>query len=439
MLVITCPHCRSAVVPQSDGSCPACGRAIPAQRAEPFVIQSGYSVSEDASSPGAGQSASFDSQNAPDAWAESPQRAQLRFWQRLLEITPHVFFTPTIVAVNAVIFVLMAIDSGTIFSPGGETLIDWGANFGPLTLDGQWWRLLTCTFVHIGLIHFGLNMWVLWDIGQLVERLAGNVGFLLLYLLSGLFGSLASVYWNPAVLSAGASGAVFGAFGGLMGFVLFRHESIPKHILGRLRASGSTFLFYNLIFGLSIKGIDMAAHVGGLVAGFACGLILSQPLDRVTVLTRTRRNAVMVALGTASLAAALALAPAVPGRPAPVAMPGRAMPLLDVEQKFLATYRMAERQYQEGKLSAQEFAEVIETQILPPWRAARRSFDKIDARRLAADPGWLSDHKRYLLLRERAWEAMAAGLKGNDSRRLEEAREKNAAADELDSHVGSDE
>ena len=76
--------------------------------------------------------------------------------------------------------------------------------YGPLTLDGQWWRLLTCTFVHIGIIHIGLNMWVLWDIGQLVERLTGNVGFLLLYLLSGLFGSLASVYWNPEVLSAGA-------------------------------------------------------------------------------------------------------------------------------------------------------------------------------------------------------------------------------------------
>ena len=139
-----------------------------------------------------------------------------------------------------------------LFSPRGETLVAWGANYGPLTLDGQWWRLLTCTFVHIGIIHIGLNMWVLWDIGQLVERLTGNVGFLLLYLLSGLFGSLASVYWNPEVLSAGASGAVFGAFGGLMGFVLLRGDSIPKSILGPLRNSGTSFLFYNLIFGFSI-------------------------------------------------------------------------------------------------------------------------------------------------------------------------------------------
>ena len=440
MLVITCPHCRAAVVPLSDGSCPACGRAIPAQGAQPFVIQSGYGVSEDSRSPGAGQPAPFGPQDLPGAWGESPQQAHLRFWLRLIELTPHTLITPAIVAVNVVIFVLMAIDSGGIFSFHGQTLLKWGGNFGPWTLDGQWWRLLTCTFVHGGLIHIGLNMWVLWDIGQFVERLTGNVGFLLLYVLSGLFGSLASVYWNPEVLSVGASGAVFGAFGGLMGFVLLRHDSIPKHILARLRVSGSTFLFFNLIVGLRVPGIDMAAHLGGLVAGFACGLVLTQPLDRVTILTRTWRNAMMVALGTVSLAAALALAPAapaVPAREAPVALPGRPMPLLAVEQKLLETYQIADRQYQHGKLSAQKFAEVIETQILPPWRAARRSFDKIDARRIAAEPNWVDVHKRYMLLREQAWEAMAAGLKAGGPRRLEEAREKNAAADRLGTQAGA--
>ncbi len=205
MLVITCPHCYAAVMPQSDGSCPACGRAIPLQQAQPFVIQSGYGVPEGRSSPGEAPSAPLDPYGRPAAWGESPQQAHMRFWQRLIELTPHTLVTPTIVAVNAVIFVLMAIDSGAIFTFRGETLLKWGANFGPWTLDGEWWRLLTCTFVHGGLIHIGLNMWVLWDIGQFVERLAGNVGFLLLYVLSGLFGSLASVYWNPEVLSVGAS------------------------------------------------------------------------------------------------------------------------------------------------------------------------------------------------------------------------------------------
>ncbi len=212
-----------------------------------------------------------------------------------------------------------------------------------------------------------------------------------------------------------------------MGFVLLRHDSIPKHILARLRVSGSSFLFYNLIFGLSIPGIDMAAHVGGLAAGFACGLVLTQPLDRVTVLTRTWRNTAMAVLGIVSVAAALSLAPA-----APVALPDRPMPLLEVEQQLLENYQNADRRHQEGKLSAQDFAEIIETQVLPPWRAVRQAFDKIDGTRIAAGArNWLDGHKRYMLLREQAWEAMAAGLKANDPRRLEEAKEKNAAADRL--------
>jgi len=431
MLVVSCPHCYAAVVPQSDGTCPACGRAIPVHEAQPFVIQSGAGMPDDPRPAGAPPSAAFDPYGRPVASGESLQQAHMKFWGKLNAITPHMLVTPTIVAVNAVIFVLMVIDSGAVFLPGVDTLVRWGANRGALTLDGQWWRLLTCTFVHVGLIHIGLNMWVLWNIGQLIERLAGNAGFLLLYVLSGLFGSLASVYWNPEVTSAGASGAVFGAFGGLMGFALLRGDSIPKSILSRLRASGSAFVFYNLIFGLSIPGIDMAAHIGGLVAGFACGLVLSQPLDQVTVLTRTWRNAVMTVLGTVSLIAAISLAPA-----APVARPSRVMPLSAVEQRLLEQYQHAHRRHQEGKLSAQEFAEVIETQVLPTWRAARQSFDKVgDGRMAAGKRDWLNQHKRYMLLREQAWEAMVAGLKENDPRRLQEAKEKNATAERLQRQV----
>ncbi len=433
MLVITCPHCQAAVMLQADGVCPACGRAVVLQQAQPFVLESGESWPQDGSSPDETPPAPLDPYGRPMAWEESPQVAVVRFRQRLFAITPHTLVTPAIVAVNAVIFALMTLDSGALFSPGAETLVKWGANFGPLTLDGQWWRLLTCTFVHIGLIHIGLNMWVLWDVGQLIERLTGNAGFLLLYVLSGLFGSLASVYWNPNVLSAGASGAVFGAFGGLLGFVLIRGDSIPKSILGRLRTSGTSFLFYNLIFGLAIPGLDMAAHVGGFGAGFGCGLGLSQPLDRVTLVTRTWRNAVMVALGTALLAAALSVAPA-----APVDLHSRAVRFSAVEKQALDTYNDAVRRYQNGKLSEDEFARTIETQILPPWRAAREEFDQIDVQRVAAGSrDSLDKLRQYLVLREQAWEALAAGLEENDSRRLEEAKEKNEAADQLGREVGA--
>ena len=98
------------------------------------------------------------------------------------------------------------------------TVLEWGANFGPKTMDGQWWRLFTSMFLHFGIIHIGFNMWVLWNVGRLVERLVGNFGFALLYVVSGLLGSVASLAWNPTTISAGASGAVFGVVGALIGF-----------------------------------------------------------------------------------------------------------------------------------------------------------------------------------------------------------------------------
>lgn len=311
MQIVLCPYCRCAVLPQADGSCPACRRSIPLTSAEPLVIHHG----PDAASQGSSSLPRPDASNSDDVsdaeggfdHYEIPQ-----FWTRLLQNTPSVVVTQAIIGINVVVFLLMAVDSGALFSPSSATLIRWGANFGPRTLDGQAWRLLTSTFVHIGVIHIGLNVWVLWSIGQLVERLTGNVGFLILYVLSGLFGSLASVYRNPTVLSAGASGAVFGAFGGLMGFVLLRGDSIPRGMLGSLRNSGLSFLFYNLIFGLSIPGIDMAAHAGGLAAGFVCGLVASQPLDRVSPLTRAWRNTAMLALGLAGLGLAWRAAPPAP-------------------------------------------------------------------------------------------------------------------------------
>lgn len=426
MQIVLCPYCRCAVLPQADGSCPACRRSIPLTSAEPLVIHHG----PDAASQGSSSLPRPDASNSDDVsdaeggfdHYEIPQ-----FWTRLLQNTPSVVVTQAIIGINVVVFLLMAVDSGALFSPSSATLIRWGANFGPRTLDGQAWRLLTSTFVHIGVIHIGLNVWVLWSIGQLVERLTGNVGFLILYVLSGLFGSLASVYRNPTVLSAGASGAVFGAFGGLMGFVLLRGDSIPRGMLGSLRNSGLSFLFYNLIFGLSIPGIDMAAHAGGLAAGFVCGLVASQPLDRVSPLTRAWRNTAMLALGLAGLGLAWRAAP-----PAPIDLHAHLTHFEAVERSAVDAYNTALRRHQADDLSADELARVIETTVLPPWREIHAQFDSLDPQRLpVASRPTVERLRQYMALREEAWTAQANGLKDNDPQRLKEAVEKNEAADQL--------
>ena len=156
-------------------------------------------------------------------------------YARTLEaLTPGVWLVPGVLAVNVLVFVIMAASGVSPMEPTVDGLIHWGANFGPLTTGGQWWRLLTSMFVHIRLFHIGMNMFVLWDIGRFMERLLGRGGFLVMYLFAGLAGSLASLAWNPFVVSAGASGAIFGLYGGLFAYLArFRHVIPAQSLAGR--------------------------------------------------------------------------------------------------------------------------------------------------------------------------------------------------------------
>jgi rhomboid protease GluP len=212
------------------------------------------------------------------------------FHQSLVELTPRAFVTPTIIGLNVLVFGLMVASGVSAVSPTVDGLLEWGANYGPKTANGQWWRLLTSTFIHIGFIHLLFNMWALWGTGHLVERLLGNAGFAVVYLLSGLFGSLASCFWHPLLVCAGASGAVFGVYGALLGIVVRQRGAIPMEELRQLSKSTLAFLGYNLFYGLTLPNIDMAAHVGGLVAGFLCGAVLSRRPGPAALAGRGIRN-----------------------------------------------------------------------------------------------------------------------------------------------------
>lgn len=178
------------------------------------------------------------------------------------------FFTPLIVNVNILIFVLMAISGVDIILPDNVSLINWGANFRPTTLDGQWWRLLTSCFIHIGVVHILMNLYGLIYIGLLLEPQLGKVSFISAYILSGLGGSAASLYWHELTISAGASGAIFGMYGVFL--AMLTTNLIEKSARGTLLTSILFFVGYNLLNGLK-GGIDNAAHIGGLVTGIIIG------------------------------------------------------------------------------------------------------------------------------------------------------------------------
>lgn len=154
-----------------------------------------------------------------------------------------------------------------------DLAIQLGANYGPMTLGGQWWRLLTSMFLHFGILHIALNMWCLYVLGTLAERLMGRTAFLTLYLATGLAGGLLSVAIHPQLVAAGASGAVFGVAGGIVTYLWLGKAPLD---FARVRAQLGNlgiFLGINLIYSFR-PGVDMMAHLGGVIAGLAIGAAL---------------------------------------------------------------------------------------------------------------------------------------------------------------------
>jgi membrane associated rhomboid family serine protease/Tfp pilus assembly protein PilF len=165
-------------------------------------------------------------------------------------------------------------------NPAGQDLVHWGANYGPLTVSGQWWRLLTCVFVHGGLLHIGFNMWCLWSLGRIAESVYGHWTFAGVYLISGLAASLASLIWNPSILSVGASGAIFGIAGALIASFYLGEFSLPRAALSGTLRSVVVFVGYNLFFGAVIARTDNAAHIGGLLMGLLLGALIAKVAPR---------------------------------------------------------------------------------------------------------------------------------------------------------------
>jgi len=199
--------------------------------------------------------------------------------------------THVLFGANVAILLAMMLASGPSMDFTSQVLVHFGANYGPLTLSGDWWRLLTYMFLHGGLMHIAFNMWCLWDLGALCESLYGRWTFAAIYLITGVAGGLASIAWNPEVLSVGASGAIFGLAGTLIASFYLGEFSLPRVAIGGTLRSLLFFVGFNVIFGTMFPGIDNACHAGGLVSGLILGALIARlapdqdkPLRRVGIL-----------------------------------------------------------------------------------------------------------------------------------------------------------
>ncbi len=181
-------------------------------------------------------------------------------------------FTNYLIFINALVFLLMFLIGGSNVFGDVRWLLVFGAHFGPLMIEeGQWFRLVTSMFIHGGMMHIFFNMYILYIFGNLAEKVYGSYKFLTIYVSTGIIASLATLIVNPATISVGASGAIFGLIGLLFG-TGFRKDtpSLLKSITGTTLLP---MILINVFLGFTVPSINNAAHLGGLFSGFAFGLL----------------------------------------------------------------------------------------------------------------------------------------------------------------------
>jgi membrane associated rhomboid family serine protease/Flp pilus assembly protein TadD len=225
-----------------------------------------------------------------------------------VQTTPPIWQSATffLIAINVAVFLIMVLKNPSAFmQPTNQQLLKWGADFGPLTLDNQPWRVITSGFLHIGIIHIAVNMWSLWILGKIAERFVGPTSLVAIYLLTGVGASLASLAWDPVRVSAGASGPIFGFIGAMIGILYMAKDRLDPVARKRMLNWVVRIAVINLFIGLT-AGIDNMAHAGGLVTGIVIGALLvitarNRTQDRGAV----RRN---IFVGTAIVLALLFVA-----------------------------------------------------------------------------------------------------------------------------------
>jgi rhomboid protease GluP len=330
--------------------------------------------------------------------------------------------TSLLLVLNLLVFAVTLAYGGGLWHSSVAVQLAWGANFGPATQDGQWWRLFTAMFLHFGIVHLALNMWALWDVGRLVERVYGRVRFTVIYVFSGVVGNLLSlvVQGNHAV-SGGASGAIFSLFGALLVFLWRERQQVDRHEFRWLFGAASVFALLILVMGRLIPGIDNAAHIGGLGAGALLGSLLARPWAKGSVNTpRTRWSAAFLFT--------LALVVMIWQIPPPLYRFGAELKARDAVRQFLRDDQRISQNWQaileagrQHNLTFEQLAGSIETNI------ANGYLESFDAMR-AAYPGatapsakTLEELQNYAIFRATVANNLAEGLRANDSEKIKQA------------------
>ncbi len=344
-------------------------------------------------------------------------RDQREFEHRLIEQSPHTPVTAALVAINVLIFLGTVLAGADWLRPNGSVQIAWGSNFGPYTTAGDWWRLVTAPFIHFGLLHLLFNLWALGCFGPLAERLLGSLNYLLVYLLSGVAAGLASVAWRPDNNAAGASGAILGILGALLAVQLSVGKTFPIRILRPIRNYTLVYTGYALLAGLVSQGVDNAAHVGGLAAGFVMGWFSAHPVEGTRAYTsRDLRRSLGVVLIAAILTAGEWWA--ADGASARLAGEGRYWQTLhwlrSGEQSRNTRLKAAMARAKADPQQLPTLTDELERDVLPFWRQASARLAEVRLDPGSAQQVPLRRLQALAQSRVHGYELLADGLRRND-------------------------
>jgi membrane associated rhomboid family serine protease/tetratricopeptide (TPR) repeat protein len=376
----------------------------------------------------------FASGELASAWSDRLPKAQsddyrnalgdVASFQRLLdETTPRHFVAISLVAINIAVFVVMAFLGGGVFEPVPEVHLRWGSASAPFAMGGEGWRLITSQFMHFGVAHLVFNMILLGWYGPLLERMLGPLRFVFLYILSGVTGAAASVYWNPAVNGAGASGAIFGLFGALLAISLRPQLGIPSTVGSTHRALAIGLIAANGALGLAHPIVDNAAHFGGLAGGFVLGFVLPRRLGSVDPMIERGSNTV----GAIALACALVVLVTLPVlQPVPKLAAEQSLRRADLwlmlnEPVAVESLRAAMLDVQSGDAGRLDAARRAESGIAAFWSDAAARIaavvplqdQELEARRQAI--------RQYVQLRNAQVVALRQALRGDRDAALKQA------------------
>lgn len=199
-----------------------------------------------------------------------PENRKLRLH---LEPSTYFWFVPLIAIVELLLFIVMVIAGIDALNPDPIALFEWGANQRSAVVEGELWRLLTAAFIHHGAFHLCVNLIGFWLAGRILEPLIGWKNMTLLLLFSAVVSGVSSFFWNPYMVSVGASGMVYGMMGSLLVF-LFTKSSYLKELVPHLFLLFVLFIL-QWVFSTFSQHVDHAAHIGGAIAGFLGGIMFS--------------------------------------------------------------------------------------------------------------------------------------------------------------------